>query len=446
MVLATAGCLTLAGAAKAQSANEAASSSALGMLGTLLPPRSAGYLGNSGSALELLPIVSAPGRRHVDPNLTFVYGSLGSEGSLGLGWSLEIGSISRSSSRGIPAESQVDEFVISLAGSGETLVPLGGGAYRPRFETTYRTYQFVVDHWEVRDSQGFFFRFGGDSSSRIDGLQWMLDLVTDANGNQMSVKYTTDHGYLYPSEIDYTGYQPTGDAGADKITFDYENRPDQTTSYALGPQQSRQLRLSRVSNYANGNLVRRYSISYTQSPTTNRSLISAIDIVGDDDTTSLHARSYAYQTGAVNFLSTGPSQPFPVSTYDSNGHDTGTRFSDVDGDGFMDVVDNGENVWLGEELGLVGQPESHGPHVRGLQQRRYRNASLRHRRGHAPRSDRRELVEGSSLPKHGQRLGRDHVGRAGLHHGSGQRTRDGDDAGSVHDLRRWLQRRRSRAE
>lgn len=315
-------------------------------------PRSTGTFGASGSAVDTLPLTLAPGRKHVDPTLSFVYSSLGAIAELGEGFSLEIGEIVRSSSRGIPAESNVDEFIFSLAGSADTLVPLGGGAYRPRFESVFRQYQLVGgDHWEVRDAQGFLYVFGATPAYRIDGLEWMLERAEDPNGNGISVQYTQDGGYFYPNEIHYTTHGPTSDPGANAVKFDYEDRPDQRISYALGPRQVRGKRLVRVSNSAGGALVRRYEITYEQSATTSRSLVQSIDIVGADDVTTVNAKQYSYQAQTLGFQPTGPDGLFPVASYDGTGKDLGTRTVDVNGDGILDIVDNGTRVWLGDGSG-----------------------------------------------------------------------------------------------
>src|SRR5882724_6352171 len=167
-----------------------------GILG-LGQPRSTGYASASGSAVDGFALSVAPGRKGVEPHLALSYSSsFGEALELGIGWSLPIGNIQRSPARGIPGGSGIDEFVFNLAGASEVLIPQGGGAYRARFETAARTHQFLGDHWEVRDGRGTLYRFGGSPSTRIDGLEWMLDLVQDTSGNTLTISYTSEGNYF----------------------------------------------------------------------------------------------------------------------------------------------------------------------------------------------------------------------------------------------------------
>jgi RHS repeat-associated protein len=326
---------------------------------SLSPARSTGYVAASGTAVEVLPAVVPPGRKHFEPNLAFNYLSQNGTGSLGLGWLLEVGHITRSSVQGIPSESNINEFVFSLAGSADVLIPVGGNSYRPRFESTYRQYSFLTDHWVVLDGKGTQYVFGSDPTTRIDGLEWMLDHVIDTSGNQISITYVQNGGYLYPNQIFYTGYAPTGDLGANHVDFTYEPRNDVTASYALGitsggapTSQVRQQRLHEISMFAGNQLVRGYVLNYAYGSTTNRSLLTGIDIIGTDDASVLHAREYQYQTPGTGFSSTTITGAFPTPSNDSSkGTDLGTRFSDVNGDGFADFVDNGSNVYLNDGTG-----------------------------------------------------------------------------------------------
>jgi RHS repeat-associated protein len=314
--------------------------------------RSVGYIAGTGSALEGLPIDIAPGRKRFQPNLSFVYSSMAGLADLGLGWSAEVGRVVRSSTHGIPTTTGPDEFLLSLPGAGDTLIPIGGGAYRPRFESTYRRHQFVGDHWEVTDGQGTVFAFGSAPESRIDGLDWRLDRVRDTNGNTITIAYLRDGGQLYPSEIRYTGFAPTADPGVNRVVFDYEDRVgDARISFALGVEQRSRKRLHRVSSFAGASLVRAYEVEYGESATTKRSLVSGIDLIGADDSSRIPARRYGYQNAVRGF---GPSvklDPFPVAFNDDQGRDTGARSVDVNGDGFVDVLDNGTHVWLGDGQG-----------------------------------------------------------------------------------------------
>jgi RHS repeat-associated protein len=321
----------------------------------LSPVRTTGFSGAGGTAIEGLPLLVPPGRKHVQPNLSLLYSSLGGEGEAGLGWSLETGSIDRSPAYGIPAGADPDEFTFSLGGGADTLVSIGGGAYRPRFESTYRQYQFLTDHWQVTDSEGTVYSFGSSASTRIAGLSWALDRIQDTNGNLVTLTYSNDGGYLIPASINYTGNAITNEAGTNNIVFQYQPRPDVTTSNGLGPAQTRQMRLWKISETAGTSTVRTYVMNYATSPSNGRSLLSEVDMVGSDNASTLVLRKYTYQNQPAGYSSTALNNFFPVPSYDSSGNDTGTRMADVNGDGFVDVVDNGSHVWLNDGNGNFNQ-------------------------------------------------------------------------------------------
>lgn len=149
----------------------------------------------------------------------------------------------------------------------------------------------------------------------------MLDLVQDLNGNTMTISYMQDGNYFYPTEIIYAGHAPSGAAGTNKVKFEYdEGRNDQTISYGLGVEQRRRKLLRRVSSFAGPSLVRRYELSYQDSPTTHRPLLTAVDLVGADDTSRIRTRTYSYQAAGVGFGS-ATSGAFPIAFLDSSGRD-----------------------------------------------------------------------------------------------------------------------------
>src|SRR6266545_3615987 len=341
--------LTLSRGVAAQQATDQSSTITMPGLGR---SRSVGYIGGTGSVLEGLPIEIAPGRRRFQPSLSFVYSSMAGLSDLGLGWSVEVGRIVRSSSHGIPTTTGPDEFLLSLPGAGDTLIPVGGGFYRPRFESTFRRHQFFGDHWEVTDGHGTVFVFGTTPASRIDGLEWRLDRVQDTNGNTITITYFRHQGQLYTAEIYYTGFAPTADSGVNRIAFEYEDRvEDPRISFALGIEQRTSKRLHRISNFAGSDLARAYQVLYSPSPTTHRSLVAGVDLIGADGTARIAARRYSYQAAARGFGSDVITDPFPVAFNDDQGHDTGARSGDLNGDGFLDVTDNGTRVWLGDGHG-----------------------------------------------------------------------------------------------
>jgi RHS repeat-associated protein len=210
------------------------------------------------------------------------------------------------------------------------------------------------------DGQGRLYRFGGSGESRLDGEQWLLDLVTDASGNTVTYEYAREcqlagicdqaNEKRYLRRITYTGYAPLDEPGSNRVDFDYETRPDQRVSFARGVRESTNLRLQRISVYAGDQLVRRYELEYLtadQGP----SLLEKVTLVGADDLSRLTLREYSYTQRTHGWNDTTRAASLPMAVTDADDKDTGARLMDVNGDGLADILGNGSDVWLGNGLG-----------------------------------------------------------------------------------------------
>ena len=325
-------------------------------------PRSVVQTPSFGTISEQIALALPPGRRNLLPKLNFTYVSTGGVDLAGVGWQLETGHVDRSIQNGVPSFTDADPFTLSVGGGSSELAAIGGGNYRAKFESQYRLATKVGDSWQVREAQGTVYKFGSTADSKVSDpsgtltASWMLDLIQDTNGNTITFKYLRDHGALYISEIDYAGYAPTSDPGFYKITFAYDSvqRPDARKNFASGIEIDRFLRLTRVSIFAGSAPVRSYVVNYTTSPTNGRSLVSSLNLVGDDGTSTVTARSYSYQS-RTNGWPTTSSGALPKSLNASDGHDPGVRLIDVNGDNFVDLVDNGNAVYLGDGTGGFNQ-------------------------------------------------------------------------------------------
>lgn len=304
-----------------------------------------------GAVSDMIPIVASPGRRHVEPRLSLIYNSMGGGGILGLGWSIQIGQVERWRGDGTPTVGDANDYSYALSGAGGHLREVGAGVYRATMEGVYREFRRVGDGWEMRDGEGQFHYFGSTASNRIDGEIWMLDRVQDRRGNTIRYSYTRHDGALYPTEIRYTGFAPTGDVGSNVIEFEYEDRPDIRISYQYGVRATYSRRLSRISIFTRGSLVRRYEFQYEQSALNGQSLLSRIDLVGTDDSSRITLRTLEYGSRSGGWNAEALTGTIPLDFADGDGRDTGVRVSDVNGDGFADVLGNGEGIYLGNGAG-----------------------------------------------------------------------------------------------
>lgn len=320
--------------------------------------RSVQVSGAFGALSESVPLEAPPGRMR--PTISLEYGALGGTGPAGKGWSYSLGSITRSFENGAAAIADDDTFVFQLGSASAKLVAAGGGVYRAATESEYRRYEKKGDGWEVRDTEGTIFRFGSTPSTRIeapgpaDGStwigEWLVDQIEDRNGNTLSVQYATDQGSFYISKITYGGHTSTGALGASAIEFSYEPRPDVTSTYRLGVRQVHALRLKQVRMAVAGAQARRYTLTYRQSALNAMSLLEKIGLRGSDDASELPVRTYAYAAPATGWSGTDRQGSIPVAFNDSEGTDLGTQLTDIDGDGFADIV----RAWNGSFRVLLG--------------------------------------------------------------------------------------------
>jgi RHS repeat-associated protein len=315
-------------------------------------PRSINVSTAFGTVSDSIPIIVPPGRRNVEPHLFL---------SSNLGWQLDTGRVSRWRGDGTPTVGDPCTFSYNIAGAGGQLVPTDDtNVYHAKLETVYREFRRLGDQpddgWTMSNGEGVLHRFGSTPESRIEdiggrGQLWMLDFVMDRSGNTITYSYERVHESLYPKEIRYTGFIHTGDLGANRITFEYEVRPDERISYNNTVRAMHTRRLKRISIFSGESLTRRYELEYEQNPVNGQSLLKHILLVGADDVSKITLRTIDYRARELGWSGEPLSGSFPVDLADSEGGETGARVVDVDGDGFADVLDNGENVYLGDGQG-----------------------------------------------------------------------------------------------
>ena len=292
-----------------------------GPSGSTIPvPQSMSF---TGAATQSVPIIVPPGRNGIGPNLSLTYNSYQKNGWIGVGWSLEMGAIQRSTKRGFDCTK--DEFVASINGSTSELVPdddWGAGYYRAKVEGAFSRYYFdeANNMWTVTTKDGTVYTYGGDNGSRQYNpsnpscvFKWCLTRVEDPNGNYMEISYANQYtaaygdNQIYLEEVSYTGNDNRGHTPDYKVSFILDDtvRPDVSPSFVTHYPISTSRRLGAIEVYgpdANGveTLVRSYAFSYTESPDTGRSLLSGIQQLGDEGG-SLPTVTFDYQEGDKSF-------------------------------------------------------------------------------------------------------------------------------------------------
>jgi hypothetical protein len=306
-------------------------------------------VGSSGSAAYNIPIAVPPGTAGLAPSLSLEYNSQGSNGLLGVGWSLgglpSIGrcpqTVAQDGTLGAVTFSTSDRFCMD----GQRLVLLSGtyGADGAQYRTEVETFSEIISHgtagngpawFEVHTKSGQIMQFGNTTDSLVlaqgtsTARSWALNKLSDTKGNYFTVTYTNDttNGQAYPIEIDYAGNAAASLSPNNKVQFVYATRPDITPQYQAGSLSQTTVRLSDVKTYAGPTLIADYKLSYQTSSATSRSILTGMQLCdGSSPANCLPATSFTWQ-GQSNLPGTPGAAPSwagqIVTTGDFNGDGT----------------------------------------------------------------------------------------------------------------------------
>jgi len=296
---------------------------------------------NTGDARLSYPIELPPGRLGLQPSLSIAYDSSGGNGWLGVGWSLEVPSISVDTRWGVPRydtgfETETyqlngdmltamvpgpnDSTLTSVAHRGEQRQRLEEQVFAARVDTSFSR---IVRHgsspteywWEVTAKDGTTYCYGGtDHLSAPDPgavlasgpsgniFRWLLKEVRDRHGNTMVYSYDVVTGndgagwrQTYLSRIEYTGSVNSAVASEQRnpayvVVFKRTGgRTDPVVDCRPGFKTKITERLSAIeirrwtqSASSPGALVRRYELDYQPDAPFGKSLLSRVTQFGED--------------------------------------------------------------------------------------------------------------------------------------------------------------------
>ncbi len=313
----------------------------------------------TGTATTSIPIEVPPGRGGVQPELALVYGSANGNGWSGMGWKLEKGVIERQTKHGVDYSG--DDYVFRLSGINVELVNVGTDEYRAKIEGGFTKVEKLTaidgkPYFMATDKTGKKFYFGQEANTRVADpndanniFRWCLDRVEDTNGNYMTLSYTGDQGQSYQARVDYTGHGIT--APNNSVIFHLEDRPDVTPMYVPNFEMTTAKRLKTIEIQANGNIIRAYTLTYTTSISTNRSLLKDVTQFGSDATidssgsitagTSLPSMTLNWQGDPEGtFTRAHRQQDYPNDgpIWKTGGDEYPIYIGDFNGDGKADVL------------------------------------------------------------------------------------------------------------
>jgi len=305
-----------------------------------------------------------PGTAGMAPTLSLDYSSQAGNGLVGLGWSLAgLPAITRcprtlrqDGIHGTVNNDTDDRFCLD----GQRLVVFNGGVYGgdgTEYRTEIDSYARITSHgnasgapawFQVQTRDGKVMQFGVTSDALIfaEGTPipraWALNRVTDSKGNYFTVTYVNNSFQAYPDHIIYTMNDAAGvgTAGSSSIWFYYEGRPDSVPAYRGGSRTQATVRLTSIQTYQAGALVSNYQLAYEQSPGTERSRLTSVQVCGGDGaclpSTTFGWRNVGQQFGLGNVVGTFGSGPEYGGM--PNNTDYPRHVLDMNGDGLVDIV------------------------------------------------------------------------------------------------------------
>lgn len=313
-----------------------------------------------GSGNFSIPIAAPRGPNDLRPSLSLRYSTGVGNGPLGLGWLLSGPlEIRRRTDRGVPRyDDALDEFVLSGA---ETLVPVGGGRYRPRADTTFWDVSYDGSTWTVRTKEGRTHVFGPDTASRITGpggrvLAWLIAHETDAAGNRIVYSYDHDAEQAYLSGVAWSIYE---------LRLGYEQRPDVGHDGRGGFPITTARRLTSIERRCPREpqpVLARHDLIYSQAEGSQLSLLNEVRLTGIDASgnpesfPSVKLRYSGFTPGAATYHRLGAQVvgPPPLDA-------VGVALVDLNGDGLPDLLatdDSRHRWWPNEGNGDFGPPRT----------------------------------------------------------------------------------------
>ncbi len=325
----------------------------------------------SGAATYSVPLWVQPGPRNMQPSLAFAYNSQGGNGTMGVGWSLSgfsaidrcPGTVSEDGADQPVTVTATDRFCLGGSKLRITSGPLSSyGSTGAVYQTSIADFSRVTSvgtagtgpqSFLVHTKEGLILEFGNTADSRVilsgtTVFRWMLNKVSDRDGNSYVVTYATDNAtgrvpltvswgpttagastYQYQAAFNYTNKANSRDwvsARQGSITLVTKQRLDSVT---IGYSAS-------GSSYSTKH---QYQLAYALSPTTGLTRLTTITECAATTSNCLKPTSIAYQDGTSGVVTTGTTAVASASAA------ANASKADFNGDGRTDILYSDGTVW-----------------------------------------------------------------------------------------------------
>ncbi|WP_321430249.1 DUF2341 domain-containing protein [uncultured Methanolobus sp.] len=315
----------------------------------------------TGSFVYKYPIETVRGRANLEPGVSLTYsssmGSRGTYGSLGVGWSLNDNCIVRDT-RYTSNNTSDDRFILVLDGSSSKLVYVADDdSYHTETERFMRITKKANgnnsfgDYWLLEMPDGTKYRFGyNDDSEQRNSVEsrnyiskWWLDQIEDVNGNKIIYIYVEnpEEGEIGSTYLDRILYND----GLSAVHFNFTEKTHNFSVYEYSNKINEKKLISNISVLNNGVVLWKYELGYEYQQ--SKLFLTSIKKTGQHDST-LPPTIFEYDS-LTGWGQT--SLDMPISFAEG---DRGKRIADVNGDGLDDVLigfrsDSGElelMTWL----------------------------------------------------------------------------------------------------
>ena len=290
------------------------------------------------------------GRNDMTPDISLAYNSATAtnDSIIGAGWSFNIPYIQRINKKGTDKLYTDNYFLSSTDGE---LIDQGGGVFTPRIENgAFNKYVYASDVWTITDKKGTRYVYGGTMQSRQDNpndnskiFSWMLEEVTDMNGNTIFYEYYKNEGQIYPDNISYN------QSGLFEVTFNRTARSPEVQSYAPTFKVVTAYAINNITVEIDGDVSAEYDI------TTTNNRLDEITLTGYDESAQSLALpstnlNYSSESTTVGYSRDGSIDlPYYMSGSDkiaveASGGNT-HAFTDINGDGLDDFIRSNSSAY-----------------------------------------------------------------------------------------------------
>ncbi|MFH2058107.1 MAG: toxin TcdB middle/N-terminal domain-containing protein, partial [Pseudomonadota bacterium] len=303
-----------------------------------------GTTGNTGALSFSIPIKVPPGKGGLQPELSLTYNSNSKRnGWVGVGWSLELDSIQRSTKTPMKLNDN-DSFVYNGSVDLIQRTQWGNNYYGARIEGDFTKFNYLGSStgWVIYLADGSKKFFGSSPESRVlaynpypwpgqrTTFKWLLDRIEDPNGNSISITYNNTTLPEGTSEyyINQINYSP-----GSSIKFIPEVRPDRHPVYNNYGRLEFTKRLKTIEVYGSGQQAHKYSLNYSTGHYGGTALESVQEYGSNFGSTVLPKTSFNYEPGADFTFDSKKTK----TTEFENGMGL-IHFADINGDGIKDLV------------------------------------------------------------------------------------------------------------